>query len=528
MTTEVKPSDLLSFVGQYAYDPLGYAYAAFPWGKEGTPLEKEHVRVWQKRQLIKIRDHLEDPAKRHQPLRLAVASGHGIGKSALFGMIVSWAKDTCVDTRVVITSNTEQQLTTKTSPEVAKWSKLALTRELWNVSAMSIRSREAGHEDSWRVDFNTWSKTNTEAFAGLHNKGRRIVLIMDEASGIDDKVWEVASGALTDEDTEIIWIVFGNPTKNSGMFRECFGRHRNLWIGEQIDSRDVEGTNKEYLQSIVDTYGIDSDYAKVRVLGQFPSASSMQFISSFIVDEAQQRVIPEHAILSSDPVIFGLDHARFGDDRSVLAIRQGYDAKSRPWRRWYGDTTVGMIVTGVQEDVLRYMPDAVFIDAGGPNAGGVIDGLRSLNRGTPFEDIFHEIAFGSTMKEMTATFNDSQRVRVANKRAQMWQNLKAWLNRGAIPPDQQLKDDLIGPEYVYQGDQAILLEKKEHMKKRGLPSPDEGDALALTFGHDVAPRREPQYLNPINYGIEKDFDRYAELPGYQAQKRGEDYDRYAE
>jgi hypothetical protein len=444
-------------------------------------------------------------------------------------MLTSWAKDTCEDTRVVITANTEQQLTTKTSPEVAKWAKLAITSDLWSMSAMSIRSREPGHEDSWRVDFNTWSKTNTEAFAGLHNKGKRIVLIMDEGSGIDDVVWQVASGALTDEDTEIIWIVFGNPTKNTGMFRECFGRYRNLWSARQIDSRDVEGTNKKYLQSIVDTYGIDSDITKVRVLGQFPSASSMQFIGMDLAEQAAERTISEGAILPSDPVIFGLDHARFGDDTTVLAIRQGRDAKSRPWRKWYGATAM-QIAGDVHQEMRRWLPDAVFIDAGGPNAGGVVDRLRQLCAEDDKDaQLIFEIAFGSKSKGMTARFNDEQRVKVANKRAQMWQNMKAWLQRGAIPDDQQLIDDLVGPEYSYMADNEILLEKKEHMKARGLSSPDHADALCLTFAEDVEPRKLPAYLNPENYRSDAgEYDRYKDLAGYQAQTKDAEYDRYSE
>lgn len=524
--TAATSADLMGLVGAYAYDPLGYTYAAFPWGQPG-PLEDEKLRAWQKQALTEIRDHLEDPATRHMPCRIARASGHGIGKSALIAMIASWATDTCVDTRVVITANTEQQLVTKTSPEVAKWRKLSLTAALWSVSTMSIKSREAGHEDSWRIDFNTWSKTNTEAFAGLHNKGRRIVLIMDEGSGINDKVWEVAEGALTDENTEIIWIVFGNPTKNTGRFRECFGRYRHLWRTAQIDSRTVEGTNKAYLQSIIDTYGEDSDIARVRVRGQFPSASSMQFIGTELAEAARKRDIHASAILPSDPLVFGLDHARFGDDATVLAIRQGRDARSRPWRSWHGADSM-QIAGDVNQAMRQWLPDAVFVDAGGPNAGGVIDRLRQLN--PPHEPdaipIF-EVAFGLTSPGMTAEYNGEQRVRVANKRAQMWQNMKAWLERGAIPDDQQLIDDLTGPEYSYMKDQEILLEKKEHMKARGLSSPDRGDALALTFAESVAPRQLPRHLDPSNYRRDTEYDRYAELPGYQAQ-RSDDYDRYAE
>jgi hypothetical protein len=523
VTGKPDPSiELARDIGAMAYDPLKHCLYAFPWDTPGTPLEGiKGPRTWQGAVMATIRNHLADPATRFQPLRIAVASGHGIGKSAEIGMLSKWALDCWVDGRVLITANTEQQLITKTSPEVNKWHKMAITRDWFRPATMKISSVEPGHQDSWRLDFVTWSANNTEAFAGLHNVGRLILVMKDEGSNIDDRVWEVTEGALTDEGTVLIWIVFGNPTRNTGRFFECFHRYRHRWITRHIDARDVEGTNKEYLNELIDTYGIDSDIVKVRVLGQFPSASSLQFIGTGVTGAARERVIEHGAILPSDPVVFGLDHARFGDDSSVLAIRQGRDAKSRPWRRWNGANAM-QIAGDLNEEMRRHLPDAVFIDAGGPNAGGVIDRLRQLN--PEYEAIF-EINFGSSSKDMTARWNNEVRVKVANKRAQMWTNMRAWLERGAIPDEQQLADDLTGLEYGYTADNSILLEKKEHMRVRGLASPDHADALALTFAEDVQPRQVPEYLNPENYGKQKDYDRYEELPAFS---RDSGYDRYSE
>lgn len=516
-------------LAQTLFDPLARTMVAFPWGQQGTPLaDMKRPRSWQCDVMMDIRDHLMNEATRYQPLRIAVTSGHGIGKSALVAMLSDWGLN-WPHSRIMVTANTEQQLLTKTSPEIAKWHRMSMCREWFNQAAMKISSIE--HPESWRLDLVTWSANNTEAFAGLHNLGNLILVMTDESAAIDDKVWEVIEGALTDENTVLIWIALGNPTRNVGRFRECFGKYRNLWKTRQIDARDVEGTNKQYLQSLIDTYGIDSDIVKVRVLGQFPSASSLQFIGTDLVTAAQQRNRDEGAILPTDPVIFGLDHARFGDDSTVLAIRQGRDARSRPWLRWQGANSME-IASAVNEAVRRYLPDAIFIDAGGPNAGGVIDRLRQLNRDTPFEQAIFEINFGTSTKNMTARGpNDVERVRVANKRAQMWQNMKVWLPRAILPevsgdPDsisQRIYDDLIGPEYSYNSQEEILLEKKEHMKARGLPSPDYGDALALTFAEDVAPRELPEYLHPEHYGRrEAEYDRYAELAGGNS----DDYDRY--
>lgn len=500
MQPQTKPNPVLQLaerIGEFRYDPLKHALFSYPW--ESADLKEAGPRTWQREMMQQIAEHLANPATRHTPCRIARASGHGIGKSAGMGMLNKWALDTCVDARCVITANTESQLLTKTSPELAKWARLAITRDWFRSNATSIVSTLAGHEKSWRTDLVTWSENNTEAFAGLHNMGRRIVLMFDEASGIVDKVWEVSMGALTDEDTEILWLAFGNPTLNTGMFRETFGKYRNLWKGRQIDSRTVEGTNKAYLQEIVDTYGEDSDIAKVRVRGMFPSASSMQFIPLDLVEKAQVREVP--AALGSDPVIFGVDCARFGDDHSTLAIRCGRDARSRPWKRW--TKMDSMTLAGdIALEADRYHPDMIFVDAGNIGAA-IVDRLRQLRPDTPCQEVW----FGGEGRD--AELEPGVKVRTANKRAEMWTRMRQWLRGASIPGDEQLRDDLIGPTYSFAHDDTrIMLERKKDMKKRGLASPDDADALACTFAEPVAPREVPGYLNPDNgYG----GSRYDEL-----------------
>lgn len=497
--------ELARDIGSFAYDPLKHCKFAFPWGVGETPLATlQGPRTWQRGVMEVIAEHLADPNTRHQPCRIAVASGHGIGKSALVGMLTKWALDCWVDARVVVTANTEQQVITKTSPEVSKWHRMAITRDWFNIATMKVSSKE--RPDSWRLDFVTWSANNTEAFAGLHNHGRLIMIVTDESSRIDDKVAEVIQGALTDEGTVLIQLALGNPTQNVGWFRECFGKQRNLWYTLQVDSRTVEGTNKAYLQEIVDTYGEDSDIAKVRVKGQFPSASSMQFIPSAMSEAARLRELDP---LPTDPLIYGLDCARFGDDSSVLAKRVGRDAKSKPWKRWQG--VDAMTLAGdVARMAAEEKPDAIFVDAGNIGAA-VVDRLRQLEVPNVME-----VWFGGQGKDVEMPGN--VRYRVANKRTEMWVRMRNWLEGGSIPDDQQINDDLVGVEYGFGRDETTLqLEKKEHMKARGLASPDNGDALACTFAEAVMPRALPGYLEKaarrsLPEGVP---DIYAELYGNQ-------------
>ena len=159
----ISPEAMLAVdIAGFTHDPLGYAMYSYPWG-EGVLAETNGPRSWQCDTMEDIRAHLENPETRFVPLRIAVASGHGIGKSALISMLVDWASDTCEDTRIVLTANTENQLRTKTWPEVLKWRNLTINRHWWKPTKTGIFSTFAGHDEIWRVDAVTWSEHNTEA-----------------------------------------------------------------------------------------------------------------------------------------------------------------------------------------------------------------------------------------------------------------------------------------------------------------------------------------------------------------------------
>lgn len=476
--TENPLIEVAKILNELKWDPLGYAKMMFPWGK-GQLASSAGPRVWQSEVMEAIGAHLQNPATRHTPILIAVASGHGIGKTAGISMIISWAENTCVDTKVVVTANTEKQLLTKTWPEVSKWFQLARFQGLFRTTATAVISTDPAHELNWRADAIPWSENNTEAFAGLHNEGKRIVLIFDESSSISDNVWEVAEGAMTDANTEIIWIAFGNPTRNTGRFRECFGRFKHRWLHWQIDSRNVEGTNKEQIQKWIEDYGDDSDFVRVRVKGEFPRAGSMQFIDGDVVEAARKR---EATATLMDPLVMGVDVARFGDDQTVIVIRRGRDARSVRWITMRGADTM-TVADKVMELQTIHQCDAIFIDGGGVG-GGVIDYLRRLRYGS----VVIEVQFGSaSTRAAVGTEGD---VAYLNKRAEMWGSMRDWLKGGAIPDDVELASDLTGVEYGYKfqsGKDCIMLESKADMKRRGLSSPDLADALALTFAYPVTP-----------------------------------------
>ena len=491
--------ELVLFLAEYTNDPLGFVYAAFPWGEVGELEHQLGPEEWQIQILTDLGNGVIDVST---AVQLARTSGHGIGKSACVSWIILWAISTYEDTKGVVTANTENQLKTKTWAELAKWYRLFIGRELFKLTATALFSVDPDHEKTWRIDMTPWSERNTEAFAGLHNQGKRIIVIFDEASAIPDIIWEVTEGALTDKDTQIIWCVFGNPTRNKGRFRECFGggkfSHRWNWLA--IDSRSVSISNKKQLNTWIEDYGEDSDFVRVRVRGIFPRVDSESFISLDAVRGAEARLLDDNV----GHVVLGVDVGRFGDDPSVIYPRCNKDARSRPPIILQGLNTMQLVARVVIE-FQRLGAIAVFVDEGGVG-GGVVDRLREL------QVTVYGVDFGSKADGL----NPADGTKYANKRAEIWGALRAWLPYGMIPDMEvgektTLADELTGPGYGLNAKEEILLESKKDMRRRGVPSPNVADALACTFAF---PFVESSYA-PNPYGqqtqtVMPEHDPYAE------------------
>ena len=473
--------EIIQKLAEFSTDPLGFVLWAFPWSEADSELTRfSGPEPWQAELLDALGQELRSGATRADALsrviRIARTSGHGIGKSALVSWLILWAMCTSPDTVGVVTANTETQLKTKTWVQLAVWYRRLICREMFKMTATALFSNDPEHERTWRMDMVPWSERNTEAFAGLHNQGRRILLVFDEASAIPDVIWEVAEGALTDENTEIIWAVFGNPTRNKGRFRDCFpgGKFAHRWASAAIDSREVSITNKDQIAEWIKDYGEDHDFVRIRVRGIFPRVDAESFIPYSLVIEATNREIE----LQSDPIVLGVDVGRFGDDPSVIYPRKGRDAKTLPIEILYSSDTMAT-ASRVAATFLRLKASIVMVDSGGVG-GGVVDRLRQLR--IPVM----EVDFGSSPDGL----NPDDGSKYANKRAEIWGALRNWLKGGAIPvlntsDRTTLADELVGPNYALNSAEAIQLESKKDMRKRGVPSPNVADALACTFAYPI-------------------------------------------
>lgn len=466
-------------VAKRAWDPLDYVYIAYRWGK-GELKDHKGPKRWQEEWLDalgrEIRARNFDGNAPVDPVQAATASGHGVGKSALVGMVSNFVLSTRPKSQGVITANTSAQLKSKTMVQVAKWNRLAITGHWFECGGSWVRSKVLGEQ--WQLTAQTCRKENAEAFQGLHAADSSAFYIFDEGSGIERVIWEAAHGGLTDG--EPFWFVFGNPTRNSGAFYDCFHRERHRWLTRQIDSRHCELPNKRLIEKWIQDHGEDSDFVRIRVKGEFPHQSSDQLIPTDTVDRAR---VAQVASGGSDVIVPGLDVARSGSAESVLVFRVGRDARSLPWLICHERDSMRLarLVTGrvaeLQRAGLHVAP--ICVDAGGVG-GPVYDRIRELGfKAMPVD-------FGGDADDKT---------RYGNKAAEMWVRMRDWLadvGGAAIPDDPVLAEQLTTREREFDDHQRFWLESKDDLAERGEESPDRADALALTFAHRFGPGHAAQ------------------------------------
>lgn len=461
-------------------DPYAFVMWAFPWGEKGTPLEHfTGPREWQKEELIAIGEHIKAQRLAPNPTmwRQATSSGRGVGKSALVAWESLWMASTRIGSTTIVTANNEPQLKSRTFAEITKWVTLAINGHWFDTTVLSVRPAtwfkhlvetqlkiDCGY---YYIQGQLWTEENPDAFAGVHNP-LGVKVVFDEASGVPQAIFSVTEGFFTEPIVDRYWDIFSNPRRNSGGFFDCFNDHKEFWRLRNLDSRTVEGTDKQFFERMIKQYGIDSDTVRIEVLGQFPKQGDRQFIANNLVKEAQEReLIPDNGA----PLVLGIDIARYGNDATVLRWRQGRDARTIPPVRFKERDNV-FVAQRIAEWIDLTHPDAVNIDAG--NGTGVIDLLRAMKYRV------NEVWFGgsSTSHEW------------ANKRTEMYAEIRNWLPGGCLDEDANLFRDLTSPEYDFFGKarDSLMLESKESMKSRGLTSPDDGDALACTFAFKVARR----------------------------------------
>jgi hypothetical protein len=462
-------------------NPYAWVMYAFPWGEKNTPLESvKGPRQWQKEELLNIAQFVKENKARRlagkdtETYKLAISSGRGPGKSAFVSFISLWMMSCQLGSSTIITANTDTQLTNKTFGEIGKWAAMAVNAywferlqkgvipaPWWGDGMKKARKIDSQY---WYIKGELWNEDNPDAFAGAHNENGELI-IFDEASGIPQPIWTVSDGVFTEQTPYKFFLTFSNPRSNTGPFYDCFHKHREFWRTRKIDARTVEGIPQNTYEEIIKKHGEDSREARVEVKGEFPKQGDRQFISREVVADAYERQLERYDDYAA--LCMGVDPARFGDDSTVIRFRQGRDARSIPPVVMKGADNME-VANKCAHLIEKHNPDGIFIDSGA--GAGIIDRLKEMG----FK-IF-EVQFGSAA-------SDDQ---YYDHRTELWARMRDWLGGAMLgkesDEDRKLCEDLVGPEWELMGrEEKMKLESKEKMKKRSLPSPDNADALAVTF-----------------------------------------------
>jgi hypothetical protein len=463
----------------FALRPYDFVLWAFPWGEPGSLVEYyAGPEGWQVEALRALQTRLlagpiaDDTANRYigEAVKMAIKSGHNVGKTSFLSWVSWWALATRENTRGRATANTEKQLRTILWSELAKWHSMFIAGDLFEWTATSIY-RKGAAGPNWRMDAIPWSEHNLDAFSGLHNLGGRVFVLFDEASGIHEGIWERVGGVMNEANTEKLWIATSNPSRNHGRFYECFNRFADDWIPISVDSRDVPFTDHAAIEREIAAWGVDSDYIKVRWLGVFPDAGSTQLIPLETIRAARTRIPVSYHY---EPLILGVDVARFGTNESVLTYRRGKDARTIPTERYRGLSTTELGDKAVAQ-AIQHQCDGILVDEGGVG-GGVVDFIRRLGHA----------CIGVNFGGKPGTHPNG--IPVYNKRAEMYVALREWLREGGCVEDSEdLEKQLLSIEYFFRaGKREIQLIPKEDMQDNGFDSPDVADALAITFAYPVS------------------------------------------
>ncbi len=398
--------------------------------------------------------------------RVAIRSGHGVGKSAVLAWLVIWFLSTRHAAKVPCTAPTAHQLSDILWGEIAKWRRRlpAALADRIEVKKDRIESLHAPYE-CFAVA-RTARKEQPEAFQGFHSDN--LLFIVDEASGVDDAIFEVGEGAMSTPGAKTV--LAGNPTRASGYFFEAFHRARAAWATLRVSCSDSTLVASTYAAGMAQRYGADSNVYRVRVLGEFPTAEDDAVIP---LDWCESAVRRDVAPLEGMRVVWGLDVARFGSDRTALAKRRG-NLLLEPVKSWHGRDLMqvcGLVLDAYEAADDDECPDEILVDSIGLGAG-VVDRLREL--GLP--------ARGINVAEAAA-----QDGRHARRRDELWWRAREWFGARdcVIPDDPALIAELSLPKYRFTSAGKLQVESKDDMKGRGVQSPDLADAFCLTFAGGV-------------------------------------------
>lgn len=446
-TPQNSENPFVDFIKRYRNDPVAFVQNVF----------NANPDQWQTEFLEAIRDNNR---------RISVRSGHGVGKSTAASWAMLWYLLTRYPVKVVVTAPTSSQLFDALFAEIKRWVKEmppALS-ELLEVKSDRIELKPSPTEAF--ISARTSRAEQPEALQGIHSEN--VMLVADEASGVPEAVFEAAAGSMSGH--AAVTVLLGNPVRSSGYFYETHNRLKDEWFTLHVNCEKSKRVSKEFVREMAIKYGEESNAYRVRVLGEFPLSDDDTMIPFSVVEQAMNRDIEVDPFAT---VIYGIDVARFGSDKSALAKKKG--GVITEVKRWKGldlMQLVGAIKHEYDSEDVEDRPLSIYIDSIGLGSG-VVDRLREM--GLP--------AIGINVSEAPAMKNS-----YVNLRGELWGKMKNWLEQRscALPKDDDLLAELTAPRYSFNSSGKLRVESKDEMKKRGLASPDLADACILTLAGDAA------------------------------------------
>ena len=398
--------------------------------------------------------------------KISVRSGHGTGKSTAASWAMLWYFLMHYPNKVVVTAPTSSQLFDALFAEMKRWiNELPdAFKEVLNVKSDRVEHTSAPSE--MFISARTSRAETPEALAGVHSE--HVMLIVDEASGVPEQVFEAAAGSMSGHNATTIML--SNPTRSSGTFFESQNRLADSWWTRRWSCVDSPLVSDEFIEEMKLRYGEDSNAFRIRVLGEFPQADDDTIIPFHLVETATHRDIEGDSDL---PSVWGLDVSRFGNDKTALCKRQGsVVTEIRSWSGLDLMQTVGRVVAEYEALLPSKQPREILVDSIGLGSG-VVDRLREIGLPVRGINVAEAPSMGGTY---------------LNLRSELWFKTKAWFEDRAckLPKDDQLVAELTGIRYSFTSSGKMKAESKDEMRKRGLASPDLADALCLTMASDAA------------------------------------------
>ena len=398
--------------------------------------------------------------------RLSVRSGHGTGKSTTASWAMLWFLLLRYPCKVVVTAPTSGQLFDAMFAELKRWvNELPKElQELLNVKSDRVELVAAPAEAF--ISCRTARAENaSEALAGVHSDN--VLLVIDEASGVPESVFEASAGSMSSFNATTIML--SNPTRSSGTFFESHNRMKSSWWTQQWSCQDSPLVAQEFIDEMRNRYGEQSSAFLVRVLGDFPLTDDDTIIPYHLVEAAQNRDIE---VADETTEVWGLDVSRFGSDATALCKRQGpVVTELRAWRGLDLMQTTGRVVAEFEALPPSRQPTEILVDSIGLGAG-IVDRLTELGLPVRGVNVAESPSMGDTYM---------------NLRSELWFKCKGWLEDRSckLPKDDQLLAELTAIRYSFTSSGKMKAESKDEMRKRGLGSPDLADALCLTMASDA-------------------------------------------